>query len=313
MAHTNEVQLIPNQGWDERILVCRNGELVDTCIVVTECYVVLVDTLINAATARQMLDYARSHILGQRQLLVVNTHADYDHAWGNQIFAGPDAEYPAPILASRLCVEQMRRPDVATYIEEMQHKEPDIFGDLRLTEPTLLFDERLTISGGDLTLELFATPGHKPDHISIYIPEISTMLAADAAELPYPFASSPADLSTMRASLSALIALQAETVLYCHAPVVIGPQLLHDNIAYFDNLEAHCRAALARGVPANPDEGEDVIALVGCTFDQCTPQSSHWQEVNEYYRNEGHARQIRMMLSSLSGSGPVERMNESPD
>jgi hypothetical protein len=87
MSHTNELQLIENQGWDERILVCRNGRLVDTFIVVTGRFVVLVDTVINPQTAAQMLDYARPYLTNGRQLLVINTHADYDHCWGNQLFA----------------------------------------------------------------------------------------------------------------------------------------------------------------------------------------------------------------------------------
>jgi hypothetical protein len=34
MSHTNELQLIENDGWDERILVCSNGRLVKTFIIV---------------------------------------------------------------------------------------------------------------------------------------------------------------------------------------------------------------------------------------------------------------------------------------
>ena len=44
---------------------------------------------------------------------------------------------------------------------------------------------RLLIDGGDLTLALLPTPGHTIDHYALYIPEINTLLAADAAELPY--------------------------------------------------------------------------------------------------------------------------------
>ncbi|MEZ4672964.1 MAG: MBL fold metallo-hydrolase [Caldilineaceae bacterium] len=186
MPHTNDLLLVPNQGWDERILVCRNDEMVDTFIVVTQRYVILVDTVINPATARQMLDYAQPHLINQRQLLVINTHADYDHAWGNQIFVGPDTNQPAPIIGTRRCAELLRSADGAAHLQEMQQKEPAIFGDVILTPPTILFDEQLTIDGGDLTIELFATPGHTVDHLAIYMPEISTLLAADAAELPFP-------------------------------------------------------------------------------------------------------------------------------
>src|SRR5262245_15551502 len=111
--HTNDVQLIPNEGWDKRILVCRNGSLVDTFIVITDHYVILVDTIINPQTAEMMLSLAQAHLVGYRRLLVVNTHADYDHAWGNQLFAGPGAIHPAPIIATRLCAEWLRQPEAA--------------------------------------------------------------------------------------------------------------------------------------------------------------------------------------------------------
>lgn len=92
--HTNDVQLVANAGWDERILVCRNGELVDTNIIITRRYVVVVDTMINPATAGALLDLARRYTEGKRSLLAINTHADYDHAWGNQTFAAAGICWP---------------------------------------------------------------------------------------------------------------------------------------------------------------------------------------------------------------------------
>lgn len=296
MPHTNNLTLVPNQGWDERILICRNDRLVDVFIVITGRYVVLIDTVINPATARCMLDYARPHLTGGRQLLVVNTHADYDHAWGNQIFVGPDAEWPAPIIGTRLCGELLRGAEGATYLQEMAGKEPEFFGDVILTPPTLLFDERMVIDGGDLTLELFATPGHTVDHLSIYIPEIKTLLPADGAELPFPMAHTVEGLPAMRASLAKLAALDAETVLYCHAPVTIGPRLLRDNIRYYDRLEERCRAALAAGIPAQPDADADVAALIDYPFDEAVAVGRFADFIEPAHRESWHPHVIRMML-----------------
>lgn len=302
MPHANQVDLLPNQGWDERILVCRNGRLVQTFIVVTARYVVLVDTLINAATARQMVAFAEPFLAG-RTLLVVNTHADYDHAWGNQVFAGPTAQHPAPIIGRRRCADILRSPESADTLAQMVAHEPDIFNHVILTPPTILFDEQLTLDGGDLTLELFATPGHTPDHLSLYIPEIDTLFAADAAELPYPMARTTAGLPAMRQSLAKLAAYHAGRVFYCHAPVTTDGQLLQDNIAYFDKIEQACQAALAADTavswPSITDA--DLIAAVGLPYNEAVPTAEHWHSVHEYYQTKGHAHQIRAMLEHLTG------------
>lgn len=299
-GHTNTVTAVANQGWDERILVLANNELVQTFIVLTQRFVVLVDTMINAETAVSLLHFAQPH-LTHRQLLIINTHADYDHAWGNQLFAGPAARYPAPIIGSRRCADLLRSPETADMLAAMQAREPAIFGDVRLTPPTILFDEALTIDGGDLTLELIATPGHTPDHVALHIPEISTLLAADAAELPFPVARTSAGLPAMRRSLAQLAAYRADFVLYCHAPVTIGPQLLQDNIAYFDKLEHFCQAFLARGDATLPQEDEDLINAVGLPYKQAAPPAENWQSVHPYYQTTGHAQQMRAMLEVLSG------------
>lgn len=300
MAHTNELQLIENQGWDERILVCRNGALVDTFIVVTGRFVVLVDTVINPQTAAQMLDYARPYLENGRQLLVVNTHADYDHCWGNQLFVGETAVHCAPIIGSHLSPAKFQQEEALAYLAKMQELEPDIFSEVRFTPPTMLIQDKFVIDGGDLTLELLPTPGHTDDHYSVFIPEIGTLLAADAAELPYPMARTPDGLPQMRQSLAKLAALPAATVLYCHAPVTVGRQLLLDNIAYFNAIEAQCRAALARGLHLPVSEDADVITLVDCAWETAVPHTPAWQNVHEFYKTAGHAEQIRAMLHWLA-------------
>lgn len=296
MGHSNSVELIPNGGWDERILVCRNDELVDTFLILTQRYVVMVDTMINSATAEKLWQIARPFLAPDKCLLVINTHADYDHCWGNQLFA----QMGTPIIGRRASLPIFSEPDTLAFLQRVQAEEPGIFAGVRPTPPTILFDEKLTIAGGDLTLELFATPGHTVDHASLYIPEISTLLAADAAELPYPMARTAAGLPAMRQSLAQLAALHAETVLYCHAPTDMGAQLLRDNLTYFDRLEAACRAALARGVPTDPPADADVIALVGLGYETAVPATDRWQMVHAYYRTQGHAAQLRMMLASLA-------------
>jgi glyoxylase-like metal-dependent hydrolase (beta-lactamase superfamily II) len=295
----SEVQLVSNGGWDERVLVARCGTLVDVFIVVTERYLVLVDTLESEATAAALLDAARPHLAG-RQLLVVNTHAHYDHAWGNQLFAGPGAPHPAPVIGTRRCAELLAAPEAAEYLAQMRARHPGRFDGVRLTPPDLRFDDRLTIQGGDLTLELFLTPGHAPDHIAVWIPEIRALLPGDAAEAPFPFVESAATLPQLRDSLARMAALDPAVALYCHAPTDIGPALLRQNIGYFDELERRCREALGRGVPALPPDEADVAALVGFPFGDAIPPG-HTVTQPEFYR-PGHQANIRAGLAHFGGA-----------
>lgn len=310
MAHSNRVTLLPNQGWDPRLLVAANDDLVQVCIVVTTRFVVLVDTLINPATARALVALAQPYLRG-RQLLVINTHADYDHAWGNQLFAGEDAACPAPIIAHARGLAEYADPAMAALLAEFRRSEPAIFGDVRPTPPTITVDGPAVIHGGDLTLRLIPTPGHTPDHLAIYIPEISTLWAGDAAELPSPLPRCAADLPALRASLRRLADLHATTALYCHAPPTAGPQLIHDNLAYFDTLETRCRAAQARGVergvergvdPATVDDA-DLGAAVGAPWADFIPRGAVWATVDGPTAAKYHTQQLRLMLAYLSDEG----------
>lgn len=305
-GHVETVELVVNEGWDERILVLRNEPLVDVFLIITERYVVVVDTLINPATARKMMDVAKPYLApadgsaNDRQLLVVNTHSDYDHAWGNQIFAGATAEFPAPIIGHRACAERFRLPEAEPYLVEMQTEEPAIFGNVALVPPTVQFEEKLIIEGGDLTIELLPAFGHTPDHIALYIPEINTLIAADAAEVPFPFARYAKDTLQMVKTIEELAEMMAETVLYCHAPVTAGPQLLHDNLTYFKKLEQHCRVALAAGkIPADIDDELDLESLIGYSFADSQPKSFGMDDFHESYATAGHRLQIKKMIDCL--------------
>ncbi|MEZ4672965.1 MAG: hypothetical protein R2932_01830 [Caldilineaceae bacterium] len=100
----------------------------------------------------------------------------------------------------------------------------------------------------------------------------------------------------MRESLAKLAALNAETVLYCHAPVTIGPRLILENIRYYDRLEERCRTALANGAPAKPGEDVDVAELIGYSFDEAVKVGEYEDFLGEHHRRSWHPHVIRMML-----------------
>ena len=81
-----------------------NGSWGETNIGLIECngQSVLVDTCWNVQFTQEMLSFADAIVRPSPIEYVINTHAEGDHCWGNQLFADKT------IIASHACVRQMR-------------------------------------------------------------------------------------------------------------------------------------------------------------------------------------------------------------
>jgi len=226
------VEEILHPGVDPRIRLFRAGEEIDTLVVSTRRFMVFVDTMSTPTLMRQITEVMRPSLNG-RAVLVLNTHADWDHVYGNSLFV-PGGQLPAPILGSRWTRERLLSVPALERLRSQQQEQPR-FGEVTLVPPDLTFEDGFTLHGGDLTLELLHTPGHTPDHFSVWIPELRTVLAGDAAEYPFPSVRDGRALPQVRASLERLAGLRAEVVLPCHGGTT-SPDLPAQNLAYFRTL-----------------------------------------------------------------------------
>jgi glyoxylase-like metal-dependent hydrolase (beta-lactamase superfamily II) len=274
-AESADVVEVPSRGWDARVRVFFSRDEVETFVLTTRRYLIVVDTGTTPAVSAAIMEMVKDDLAGRR-LLVVNTHADYDHAWGNTTFHD-DGPYPAPIIATRLARERLMGQESRDRLERMRLQD-ETLNEVRLVAPTLTFDGDFQIDGGDRTVQLLATPGHTPDHVSIWIPELKLVLAGDAAEFPFPWIDTPADLPLLRDSLRRLVALEPFMVLPCHGETTT-PDLLTNNLAYFDEMER--RILNAPEVSELPEDWatsdelpelvgfpyEDALALVGASPD----------------------------------------------
>ncbi|HEY8292280.1 MAG TPA: MBL fold metallo-hydrolase [Thermomicrobiales bacterium] len=196
-------------------------------IILGERVSAVVDTLIrpeDMAPVRELLD-RRGH-----PVLIVNTHADWDHTWGNAAF--PDA----PIIAHRLCRAAMLTAGQRKLVEK-QAEEPERYRDVTIVPPTITFTEFMDIDLGGLTLSVHHLPGHTADEAVIHVPEAGFLFAGDAAEWPIPTAYD----GPIRPWADGLHRWAARddvrTVVPAHGPVG-DAQLLRDNAAYLDALLA---------------------------------------------------------------------------
>ncbi|MZR13442.1 MBL fold metallo-hydrolase [Maritimibacter sp. DP07] len=149
----------------------------------------LVDTLFDLKYTREMLDDIKANVPGGDKIgILVNTHADGDHTFGNQLVKG------ARIIGTEGTVSDFDRFDPA-FLDQVM-KDPGQFGragafmaecfrpfdfsDIELTPPTETFRDRMTIKVGDKTVELIEVgPAHSLGDALIYVPEDKVVYTGD--------------------------------------------------------------------------------------------------------------------------------------
>src|SRR5579872_991603 len=155
---------------------CEPGVDVRAMLACGDNYSLLLDTLLRPAD----LDTVRPLVESRnRPLLIVNSHADWDHWWGNAAF--PDA----PVIAHRLTRERQLREGRRS-LAAQRRKDPETFADVVLRPATIAFDGRLELELGGLRVELLPVPGHTADCIVALLPDRRLLFAGDAAENPIP-------------------------------------------------------------------------------------------------------------------------------
>jgi glyoxylase-like metal-dependent hydrolase (beta-lactamase superfamily II) len=290
---------VPNVGGDKRVHVFRRvfnmidemeGMEVDAYIVVSERYVVVLDTMLCPADVAEMMNFVAEELPG-RAVLCVDSHADWDHAWGNAYFTG---EHAAPIIAHDYCRMRLQSQEEADGLAEFQQSYA-LFREVRLVPPTITFAHSMTIHGGDLTIELKAAPGHHPDQIVAWIPELRLLLAFDAVEKPLPLMDDQRCVPDMFITLERLLALQPERVLCSHGKST-SPQLVADNLHYVREIEHRSRLLLQKQRPSK-EELEHASALIDYSFDEVTAGVDG--QIDRTFYEQGHENNIRAVLRWL--------------
>ena len=149
----------------------------------------LVDTLFDLNLTQTMLDEMRRAVPAAKDIgTLVNTHANGDHCWGNELVKG------AEIVASRAGAEEMEEVPAAM-LAQIMRSAPNmgelgdyltrIFGDcdfegITLTPPTRTFEAELTIDVGDKRVELIEVgPAHTRGDVLVHVPADSAVFTGD--------------------------------------------------------------------------------------------------------------------------------------
>jgi glyoxylase-like metal-dependent hydrolase (beta-lactamase superfamily II) len=205
----------------------EGGGAVRAALLLGERRAVVVDTLTCPEDMAPLQALIGAH---GRPYIVVNTHADWDHFWGNAAFPG------APIVGHCIARERILKPtaDEVAEIDGLRAESPAQFANAALVAPDITFETTMAIDLGGMTAELHHLPGHTADCLLVYVPERHLLYAGDCAEDPFPLLHS-GPLDGWIAGLRHWAERDVETVVPAHGAIG-GAGLLRDNADYLESL-----------------------------------------------------------------------------
>ncbi|GHD40674.1 MBL fold metallo-hydrolase [Mycetocola manganoxydans] len=170
-------------SWNEvadRVYQRRYDPLdVSVCVVAGSDGLLLVDTRCNPREAGELAaDVAELSSAPIRW--VANTHAHYDHSFGNQVF--PDTSIFGHHLIARHFAE-FEGPRLESWLAAPESQPHYDWRDVRLTPPTVPVTDVLSLDLGDRLVRFHPLPpGHTDTDLIVEIPDAATWLLGDVVE-----------------------------------------------------------------------------------------------------------------------------------
>jgi glyoxylase-like metal-dependent hydrolase (beta-lactamase superfamily II) len=240
--------LSPNGSWQET----------NTGLIVGDGESLLVDTLLDLPHTRTMLELMRPFTDTCPIRYVVNTHADGDHCWGNQLVGYSE------IISSEACYDEMqelspkafmslstlgcllkwvgRLPGLSRYRrigawwQEMLA--PYDAASVKLTLPSRRFTGELTVHVGGREVRLLEVgPMHTRGDTLVYVPDARLLYAGDALFVEVTPVLWAGPLERWVAALDKILQMDVDCIVPGHGPITNkeGASRLKDYLTLLDD------------------------------------------------------------------------------
>lgn len=219
----------------------------------------LVDTLFDLRLTEEMLGVMRRAVPAAARIdTLVNTHANGDHCYGNQLVGG------ARIIASERAAAEMSElpPAAMAALIQQAPKMGELgefflrcfgsfeFGEIELTLPTETFDDELTLTVGSRVLRLIDVgPAHTRGDTLVHAPAERVLFTGDilfSASHPITWAG---PVSNWIAACDRILSMDAEVIVPGHGPLA-SPDGVRELKSYFEYLYEQARGRHAAGMDA---------------------------------------------------------------
>lgn len=298
------VQSDGSWGWSNAGLVVGDGASL------------LVDTLFDLRLTQRMLDALQPFVRSSPIRSLVNTHANGDHCYGNQLIE--DAE----IIASSAAAHEMT--EVPPAMMAALNADPGETGSLfrrffgafdfegiDLTLPTRTFEGRLDLEVGGRAVELIEVgPAHTKGDVIVHLPDARTVFTGDILFIggtPIVWAG---PLANWIAACDLMLGMDVDVVVPGHGPVTDkrGVAQVRDYLAFIDSEATRTHAAgidafdAAREIAKSMDAGGSTYAQWG-EFGRITVNvDTVYRNLDPNHRSPDVIEQFRRMAAIESAS-----------
>ena len=232
-------------GWSNAGLVCDGGESL------------LVDTLFDLRLTAEMLAAMRASVPAAARIgALVNTHANGDHCYGNQLVAD------ARIIASRASAAEMDELPPAAMVRVIENAKalgpggeflarifsPFEFHGIRHTPPTETFDGELRLRVGAKEVVLFEVgPAHTRGDVLVWLPSERVLYTGDILFIKGTPIVWAGPVSNWIAACERIAKLDAEVIVPGHGPLTDTKGALEVR-DYLVHVSARAREAYDAGL-----------------------------------------------------------------
>jgi cyclase len=221
----------------------------------------LVDTLFDVPLTQAMLEEMKRKVPAAARIgTLVNSHANGDHTFGNQLLGGAEiiaSERTAHDMRSVPLLETMRSQKAR--IDELgiagrmfrQTLGPFDLDSVTMVYPTRTFTDTLTLQVGSKPVELIEVgPAHTKSDILVHLPDDGVVFTADILFVEGHPVMWEGPLENWVAALDRLLAMDVEVIVPGHGPITdkAGVRELRE---YFVYVDREARAQHDAGVPAS--------------------------------------------------------------
>lgn len=192
------------------------GIATNVYVICADTHVFIVDTYLGPDVMKPVNQYI-SDEFGSLPVIVVNSHSHWDHVWGNMLYKS------SLIISHERCSDFMKKEGAKELEEFCEFKR----GEVILTYPNLTFSKKIYFESDGV--QIYHTPGHSEDSISIYDENDRILFAGDNLERPIPYLMYD-DLNRYKATLEGYLELGDVTFVGGHTE-------LEDKKIVIQNLE----------------------------------------------------------------------------